>query len=269
MKIKLIKMKRALGFTLIELMISLALGVIVLSGLISVYVATVVSSSDTLAMSKVSQQTSALMNIITNDVRRAGYWGQGVTPLTDFLERDVSANPFSLNGITAFGLMSNNVLIAGNSAAVGDCLVYTYDSDEDGVLDNEDIVGFRLTGTIAQMRRLGNTADATQVSCTAGTWEDLTDSDLISVDKLEFSLINSVCINTREPDGLDNNADAVVDEDVETDCYTTVPLNASGDITVETLQISISLEASLVSDSEVRVQMNQIVRVRNDRVRVW
>lgn len=276
MKIKLIKRKRASGFTLIELMISLALGLIVLSGLISVYVAIVVSSSDTLAMSKVSQQTSALMNIITNDVRRAGYWGQGVTPLTDYLERDLSANPFSLNGITALGLINNiagNALITGNGAATGECLVYTYDSNEDGGLDNlddnADIVGFRLKDTIVQMRRLGDFTDATQVSCKVGTWEDLTDGDLISVDTLTFSLLNSVCINTNEPDGLDNNGDGVVDEDVETDCYTTIPANASGDITVETLQINITIEASLVSDSDVKVQMNQIVRVRNDRVRVW
>jgi len=272
MKIKFIAANRVLGFTIIELMISLVLGLIVISGLISVYVATVVSSNNTLAMSKVSQQTSALMNIITNDVRRAGYWGQGVTPLADYIERDVSVNPFSNNGITALGLINNtvgNVLITGNSATVGECLVYTYDSDENGVLDNTDIVGFRLLGSIAQMRRLGDSTDATQVSCLVGTWENLTDGDLISVDKLEFSLESSVCINTREPDGVDNNGVNGADEDIETDCYTTIPLNASGDITVETLQISISIEASLVSDSDVKVQMEQVVRVRNDRVRVW
>ncbi len=266
MQIKLIKSNRSLGFTLIELMVSLVLGLIVISGLISVYVATVVSSSNTLAMSKVSQQTSALMNIITNDVRRAGYWGQGVTPLADYIERDASANPFSINNITALGLMNTiagNMLITGNGAAVGECLVYTYDSNEDGVFDNTDIVGFRLSGTIAQMRRLGDTTDATQVSCTAGTWEDLTDGDLISVDKLEFSLLNSVCINTNEPDGVG------ADDAVEADCYTTIPINGSGDVTTETLQINISIEASLVSDSEVKVQMDQVVRVRNDRVRVW
>ncbi|PKI14281.1 PilW family protein [Colwellia sp. 12G3] len=264
MKIKLIKSNRSLGFTLIELMVSLVLGLIVISGLISVYVATVVSSSDTLAMSKVSQQTSALMNIITNDVRRAGYWGQGVTPLATYIDRDAATNPFSTNAVTALGLINNiagNALITGNGVATGECLVYTYDTDEDGVLGDADIVGFRLNGTIAQMRRVGNAALATQVSCTAGTWEDLTDGDLISVDTLTFSLASSVCINTNEPDGVG------ADDDVEADCYTT-PATA-GNITVETLQINISIEASLVSDSEVKVQMNQIVRVRNDRVRVW
>ena len=59
------------------------------------------------------------------------------------------------------------------------------------------------------------------------------------------------------------------DDDVEADCYTTVPINASGDLTVETLQININIEAALVSNSEVKMQMNQVVRVRNDRVRVW
>ena len=68
MKLKNIKSRtKQVGFTLIELMISLALGAIVISGLISVYVATVVSSYDTIAMSKLSQQTTALVNIMTSD----------------------------------------------------------------------------------------------------------------------------------------------------------------------------------------------------------
>jgi len=260
------------GFTLVELMISLVLGTIVISGLISVYVSTVTSSNDTLAMSKLSQQTSALMNIITSDVRRAGYWGQGAMSLDNYINRDPAINPFSTSSVSALALIDNiagNNIIAGNSNSVGDCLVYTYDADDDGILDNEDIVGFRISGIKAQMKRLGNNGDARHDSCVSGTWEDLTDSEVISVDALEFTLENSVCLNTREPDGIDNDAANGIDDDAEIDCYVQAPTAASGDVTVETLQIQINITASLVNDSAVKVQMSQIVRVRNDRVRTW
>lgn len=266
------KYKSAAGFTLIELIISLTLGLIIISGVMSIYLATLSSSSNTITKSKAFQQTSALMNIISNDVRRAGYWGQGATPIADYIDRDVSTNPFNINNITSLGILNNiagNTLITGNDATAGECLVYTYDSNDNGVLDNVDIVGFRLSGNVAQMRRIGDNTAATQVSCTTGTWEDITDGDILSIDKLEFSLLNSVCINLREPDGIDNNAANGVDEDDEADCYKTIPSNASGDITTETLQINIRIEASLVDNSDVNVQMDQVVRVRNDRVRVW
>jgi type IV pilus assembly protein PilW len=270
MKLKNIKSARnktsQLGFTLIELMISLALGAIVISGLISVYVATVVSSYDTIAMSKLSQQTTALVNIMTSDIRRAGYWGNASIDI----DRSPAVNPFSTSGVTALGLLDSiagNTVIAGNSATTGTCIAYTYDVDEDGVLDNEDIVGFRLNGTVAQMRRLGNNANSTQISCTNGTWEDLTDSDIISVDTLTFSLVNSMCINNREPDEVDNDGDGTIDDADEMDCYTDTP--GTGDITTEVLQITINISASLVNDSDVKMNMSQVVRVRNDRVREW
>lgn len=260
------------GFTLIELIVSLAMGTIVIAGLISVYVSILVSSSETLATSKLSQQVSALMNIMTNDIRRAGYWGQGVTPLADYIIRSPVSNPFSATALTSLALIDNiigNNIIAGNAATTGDCVTYTYDANDDGILDNEDIVGFRLVDSTAQMRRLGNIGDARHDSCTVGTWESLTDSNVISIDVLQFSLLNSVCINTREPDGVDNDGVNGVDDPAEMDCYANAPLAASGDITTETLQINIRLEASLVSDSFVKTQMNQVVRVRNDRVRIW
>ena len=262
------KISKNLGFTLIELMISLTLGTIVIAGLISVYVSTVVSGYDTIAMSKLSQQTSAIVNIMTSDIRRAGYWGQASISL----DRNPSINPFSANGVTALGILdtpASDTLITGNAATTGQCIAYAYDVDDDSVLDNEDIVGFRLSGTMVQMRRLGDIGNANHVSCTNGTWEDLSDSDVISIDSLTFSLEDSVCINTREPDGVDNDSANGIDDTAEMDCYTNIPTAASGDITTETLQITINISSSLVSDSDVKMQMSQVVRVRNDRVREW
>lgn len=261
-----------LGFNLVELMVGLALGTILISGLISIYVSTLVSGGSTMKSSKLSQQMSALMSVITNDVRRAGYWGQGAISDEDFLSRDLFTNPFNTVDISALALIdsiASNTIITGNGADTGECLVYTYDANNDAVLDDQDILGFRLNGSIAQMRRLGDADDARYDTCTTGTWENLNDSNVISVDSLTFSLSNSTCINTREPDEVDNDGMNGIDDAAEADCYTVLPVAGSGDITTETLQITINLTASLVNDPFVQSSMTQIVRVRNDRVRQW
>ena len=120
------------------------------------------------------------------------------------------------------------------------------------------------------MRRIGTAAGTTtKISCTNGTWEDITDGDVISVDTLTFSLENSVCINTREPNDIDDDGSAGTDDTAEMNCYDINQEPDSGDITTETLQITINITASLVSDSDVKMNMSQVVRVRNDRVREW
>jgi len=95
------------------------------------------------------------------------------------------------------------------------------------------------------------------------------DCDVISVDTLTFSLENSVCINTREPNDIDDDGSAGTDDTAEMNCYDINQEPDSGDITTETLQITINITASLVSDSDVKMNMSQVVRVRNDRVREW
>ncbi|PKG82132.1 hypothetical protein CXF85_14635 [Colwellia sp. 75C3] len=260
------------GFTLVELMISLALGTIVISGLMSVYVSTVVSSSDTLQMSKLLQQSSALMNMIGSDIRRAGYWGQGDSTISDYIARDPSANPFnesSHSELTLIDSLKSNTVIFGNSAATGECLVFSYDINGDGVLSAQDIVGFRLNAGVAQMRNVGDIASTKHDSCLSGTWEDLTDSEVVNIDKLTFSLEKSVCINTREPDNVDNDSSNGIDDDAEMDCYQQSPKITSGDVTSETVQITVKIESSLTGDPFVKSQLNQVFRVRNDRVRTW
>ena len=58
-----------------------------------------------------------------------------------------------------------------------------------------------------------------------------------------------------------------VDDDGEADCYAAVPANGSGDVTVETREVQITLDAELTNDDFVNLTLTQNVRVRNDWVR--
>lgn len=251
------------GFTITELMVSTALSLSVISSVLVGYLATYVSSSNTLAASKLNQELSTLMSLMVSDIRRAGYWANASSNLP-------TANIFNAVDNTAlevFDSMASNTQVGVNGS--GSCIVYAYDADEDGAVDAVELPGFRLNGGAVQMRTSGNTADPDTCAGAGDTWVTLTDTTLVNVTALTFSLADTVCLNTREPDILDNDANGVVDNAEEYDCYDApLPVGGSGDITVETRQVTITLTGALVADSFVRLTQTQNVRVRNDLVRI-
>jgi prepilin peptidase dependent protein B len=165
-----------------------------------------------------------------------------------------------------FNNMTSNTQQAATGS--GSCIVYAYDRDADGVVDTDELAGFRLNSGVVQMRTTGNAADPDTCASANNTWVDLTDADFVTVTNLTFSLAGSYCLNTREPNAVDDDANGTVDNAEEADCYAQVPAAASGDITVETREVGITLAGQLTNDTFVNMTLNQNVRVRNEWVRV-
>ena len=257
---------RQSGMTLLEILIALAVGSIVVGSVATVYVSTVSSTGAMLSGSKLNQELAALMTVMANDVRRAGYWGN--TTIDDY--RSPQSNPFAQLDNTALEVHDGNVPQGPTGA--GDCIVYVYDADNDGVLDDGDVRGFRLVGGVVQMRERGDTAaNAVHDVCddAEDSWLDVTDGGLISITALTFDLAGSACLNTSEPDGEEDGGDAaVVDDAPERDCYIVIPPAGGGDLTVETRSVAISVVGRLINDASVIATLSQDVRVRNDLVRV-
>lgn len=252
------------GFTLTELMITVALSLSVISSVMVGYLGTYSGSMSTLNSSKLNQEMSALMSLMVADIRRAGFDG-AVAP-GDLPTANVF-NTIDNTALEVFDSMSSNTQVAATGS--GSCIIYTYDADQDGTVDATELVGFRLNAGVVQMRTVGNVADPDTCASTNNTWTDLTDSDFITVTTLNFDLSGSMCLNTREPDLVDNDGDGVIDNPQERDCYDApLPVAASGNITVETRQIDITLAANLTEDSFTRLSQVQSVRVRNDLIRI-
>lgn len=298
------------GISIVELMIGMAVGLIVVGMVLSVYLTTLSTSGDTLKASRLNQEVSAIMNIMVNDIRRAGYanaepstgdydWddpaGTDVDDLDNFQEP--STNPFNQLGFSALEVHDNMTsdLDVGSQGS-GSCILYAYDasvgdanagdSNGDGVRIREDneYFGFRLNGTQLQIRQSVDIAGGEAPnSCGSGSWATLNDERSIEITALNFDLGDSSCINTSEPDEVDNDSDGyppvplpagmttgdILKEMDEVDCYTTVPGVGSGVNTVERRDVRITLSARLVDDTEVQIKnMEQRVSVRNDLVRV-
>lgn len=254
------------GISLVELLVGLAISFVVLSGVTQTYVAIIQSAGNTLTETQLVQQLSSVASVITRDVRRSGYWGNRST--ADLY--NPAGNPFNQVDDTALEVHSANAQV-GNTDN-GDCLLYAYDVDEDGILDNADIVGFRLVGGAVEVRTQGDTAaNARHDACNDAedTWLALTDVNTITINTLDFDLVNSACLNTREPDGLDNDGANGIDDAAEADCYDQTPVVGSGDISVETRQITLTLSGASATNPATNANVTQDIRVRNDLVRVW
>ncbi len=156
------------GFTLIEIIVALAISSILMLALAAVFSNVVRHSNESLSQSRLYQNLSAALDMVANDIRRAGYWGQAVTDVGT----GTNTNPFMS---TASGV---DLTINGN------CVTLSYDRDSNGTLaaintaNDDERYGYRLTAGAIQAR-----PSSASFSCGAGasTWEDITDPNLITV----------------------------------------------------------------------------------------
>lgn len=255
--------QRQAGFTITELLVTVALGLSVISSVMVGYLATYKGSMGTLAASKLGQDLNTTMALMVSELRRAGFTSE--TAVLDS-PADNSFNVVDVTALEIYNTVASNTQQSATGS--GSCIVYSYDVDEDAVVDANELAGFRLNNGVVQMRTAGDTTNPDTCASADNTWSDLTDDDLLTVTELTFDLSASKCLNTREPDTVNNDADASTDEVDEADCYTNVPTAGSNDITVETRQISITLEGNLTNDSFTRLELTETLRVRNDWVRV-
>lgn len=251
------KVSKTSGFTLVELLLSIVFGLIVLSGVIYIYISVIVSSSATMKSSKLNTQLMTIMTVMTNDIRRAGFWSN-VSDLA-------SENPFNVADDTVVQVFkADDTKISENTNENGVCILYSYDEDQDGEVDGAEYFGFKLLNETVYMRtEVSGDADT---CATSGDWTELSEARIYKVDSLTFNPGDSACVNSNEPDGIDNDGANGIDDDDERDCYAITP--NSDDVTVETREIEITMSGYLTDDSFVRFNITQNIRIRNDLVRI-
>jgi type IV pilus assembly protein PilW len=259
-------------------MVGLLLGMVVLSAVVSVYLTTLKTSSATLKSSRLNQEMGAILNIMANDIRRAGYWENAAAnfnapELNPFTQVD-STTPVNTTALRVHSTSDNGVTFTDRSeeavltARVGSCLLYSYDATRDGVLDSSEKFGFRWDGQPTDGLMMRASTSAAPNNCTTNGWNSVTDTGSIEITSLRFSLENSKCMNNSEPDGADEDSDGNIDEFAEYNCYGAAYAPDAGERTLENISVLITLGARLVDDPQVAATMSQSVQVRNYLIRV-
>lgn len=266
------KYSRQRGLTVVEMLVGMVVGFIVIGGAIIVYTSSVQRSNDTLKSSRLNQEIASLMLVISNDIRRSGYWDNSAgLPILE--------NPFNRPNATALTVRDNMTSNTQQpSTGQGSCITYAYDAtylagNTPGVIDSTDLFGFRLNDGVVEMRQSGTVDGAacvggTCLSCLNGVWANVTDANLIEVTALNFDLSNSACLNAAEPDLVDDDGDGTVDDSLEYDCYAVVPAVGSGDATAESREVLVTVAARLTNDTATQVTTTQTISVRNDVIRI-
>jgi len=165
------------GVSLVEIMVGITIGLFVLVGLSSVYINSVRGGRTTTATNQLSQELRALMDIMVNDIRRAGYRGPVVNG---------APNPFTT---------PTTQPVISTLGTNRDCILYSYDAPA-AILPggDPDFTGFQLSaGGVVQMIRPGTLA-STATGCNAATWDNVTDEVSTEVTRLAFNTGGSKCI---------------------------------------------------------------------------
>lgn len=160
---------RGRGFSLVELMVAITLGLFILAGITAFYAEVVRSNAAVLKTAHLQQTLWSLMTVMADDLRRAGYWSRA---------------ELALDGATVNGFAPVHVVDDS-------CILYSYDEDKDdadGAPDPEDQHGFRLADGRIQIKTSDNTCGAaTCTDCDSGTWWLLTDPQSIRITALAFT----------------------------------------------------------------------------------
>lgn len=251
-------MKKQTGYTLIEIMIALLLGLIVVTATVSIYIATVSSSSSTISSARLNHDLEAVMTMMINDIKRAGYWGGAV------VDADSRNNPFTSETVNETNIQIRDLAAPTTTVTTGNCILYTYDADGDGIIDANEYYGFRLNGNTINMRLSGAAADP--ADCTDPNWQEFIDGSQLTITALQFSFsplsavspfpalpATSRCLN--------------VTTDISTDTVSTACTGAaSGNNLAEKRVVNIQLSGRLTSDDKVTKTFSGTVEVRNNRL---
>lgn len=146
------------GYTLVELMIGLLVGLIVLSAVIYAFLATLRSSKDLLNSTRLNMEMSVLTGTISGELRRSGYW------------------PVSSGTPSPYGASSSD-LILYPSETNANCVIYSYFNDSGPASGARVDRGFALVGGTI----LSGISSTGVVSCVTTGWEPLHSSSLVSV----------------------------------------------------------------------------------------
>lgn len=169
------------GFTLIELMISIVIGLIILAAVLGMFITMIKSDSDNLKSIRLNQELRAAMSLITRDIRRAGAnrnaaVDSSTTPPT---------NPFSVAGGTRLTIMANQ------EGILNSCMIYSYDAND----GSNELYGYRHDSTDGSIEVRANGA-----LCDDNGWSTVTDEQLVNITALTFTdtTVTQAGINIRQ-----------------------------------------------------------------------
>jgi prepilin peptidase dependent protein B len=150
------------GISLVELLVGLAVGLFIAAAGVTLMAGNLRENRSLMLESRLMQDLRTAADIITRDLRRAGYWAGAVTAVRATADSAVPTNPY---------------LAISPSAAASDNVSFAFSRDvtENQSLDSNEQFGFRLRRGVIEMQ-LGS-----------GNWQALTDLNTVVISEFTVS----------------------------------------------------------------------------------
>lgn len=241
----------AKGVTLIELLVGLAVGLIVLSGLVYGWSIFTRQSDYLLKTAQFNQDLRATMQVVTQDLRRA------VGPVS-------GANPSAVE-VVCLNASAGCVPLAPNTPQ-GDCVVFNANIAE--AEDTAEVIpttpaGFRLTNGRLETWYSTATPPALSIGqcqspaapATQPEWLPLLQTGTSSIETLQFivSTANSRCLDLLDTSAAGETAGRC-------------PVGAVGKVELLQLDVTLSGTARIGGAAPINFSLTDAVKIRNDSV---
>ncbi len=255
--------RRAPGFTIVELLVGLVVGLLVVMAAGAIYVTSVQAKAESLRGARLNQEVRGLLAGMAPDIRRAGYWGGAVSGGAALAASSGASHPFMGPG--------GNLAIHDD----GRCVLFSYDADRSGdaAVPAAEVFGYRLApaGGAVEMLTPGTLA-ATSAGCEAGEWSRITSADTAVIEALAFSTAGSQCINTTRASSWTVIAPAYRGPPC-TAAASDVVVSAGAyaapvalDLLAEVRRVTVAVQARHRADPRVAVTVEEALRLPNNRV---
>jgi type IV pilus assembly protein PilW len=239
----LIRLRRSqAGLSVVELLVGVAVGLFLVAGAATLFVTNLGNSRQLLAEARVNQDLRATADLVTRDLRRAGYWGDNA------LQGTVAT---VVGGVSVTGTNPYRTITPG-----AEIIEYSFSRDTDplqvNTLNTNESFGFR--------RQVVGGIGVVQMLLGSGNWQTVTDPQTMNV--------TAFTVTPTETDVSVRDACAVAccsDADVAAGSCATRNIAAGASCpTIRVRQYTVNLTANATGDARVVRTLQTRVRPRND-----
>ena len=178
------RVRRQRGLTIVELLVGVALGLFIVAVATTLLVSRVHEHRALLIESRLMQDLRAAGDLITRDLRRAGYWGDAAAAVWRRGAGTPIANPYT-------------AMSPSSAASDAVSFLFSRDTTENHHVDGNEHFGFRLRKGVIEML-LGS-----------GNWQALTDAGTVEVIAFDITpdvqeiALNGFCAKDCPPGSID------------------------------------------------------------------
>lgn len=240
------------GFSLIELMVSLAAGLIVVGAVVAFALASVQANSEYVSSTRLTQELRTSLDTVTDDLRRAGYDENALFYV---------ARPATFTGASPF----SKVFVS----STGDCVIYAYDRTG-GVAGTLDLGNGEVRGVRRATRTVnGQTVGVLEFAESSGTIQPACDGAAPSYASLPYACSSNGWCPLSDPGIVNVTAFQLVNDRPLSAGVPGLIAGAAGSavLPMQLRKYQVRISGQLVGTPTITRTLATDVRVRSDCVR--